>query len=139
MLIGMKIYEKNVLGRIKFPYMFSCQSILPFVLFGIFKYRNFILIFYCYLDKRTRPTCTCKKLSCKIFCINEKNCFLIVRFRRSKLITIKYLWGKIFYNCIFLDSSLALFTSTFCQKRLVEDAFFWKLDAFFPNFLFFTL
>ena len=62
-----KIYEKNVLGRIKFPYMFSCQSILLFVLFGISKYCIFILKFSLLFGYSNTPTLTCKNFHLKYF------------------------------------------------------------------------
>ena len=129
------------MGRIKFPYMLSCQSILLFVLFGISKYCIFILKFSLLFGYSNTPTITCKKLSFKIFFINEKKLLvLIVREKRRRLNDPFKIFMRqnISKNVIFfLDSSLALFPSIYCQRRMVEEEFLSENLMLFSQTFFF--
>ena len=132
------------MGRIKFPYMFSCQSILLFVLFGITKYWIFILKSLLLFGYSNTPTRTCaKKLSFKIVFINEKKLlFLIVREKRRVNDPFKiFMRQNMLKNVIFfLDSSLALFPSIYCQRRMVEEEFLSEnLMLFSQTFFLFEL
>ena len=84
-----------------------------------------------------------QKLSFKIFFINEKKLLvLIVREKRRLNDPFKiFMRQNISKNVIFfLDSSLALFPSIFCQRRLVEEEFLSEnLMLFSQTFFSFTL
>ena len=81
-----------------------------------------------------------QKLSFKIFFINEKKLLvLIVREKRRLNDPFKiFMRQNISKNVIFfLDSSLALFTSIFCQRRLVEEEFLSENLMLFSQTFFF--
>ena len=129
------------MGRIKFPYMLSCQSILLFVLFGISKYCIFILKFSLLFGYSNTPTITCKNFHLKYFFINEKKLLvLIVREKRRRLNDPFKIFMRqnISKNVIFfLDSSLALFPSIYCQRRMVEEEFLSENLMLFSQTFFF--
>ena len=131
------------MGRIKFPYMLSCQSILLFVLFGISKYCIFILRFLLLFGYSNTPTKSAKKLSFKIFFINKKKMLLLdCQEKRRVNDPLKiFMRQNIFSECyLFLDSSLALFPSIFCQMRVVKEEFLSEnLMLFSQTFFSFTL
>lgn len=106
-------------------------SYLAFLNIGISSL-YFIVI---WIKEHAQHACA-KKLSCKIFDINEKNCFLIVRFRRSKLIIIKYFY-EVTYFVYFSRFIFGIVYINFLSEEVGwRRTFFWKVDAFFPNFLF---
>ena len=128
------------MGRIKFPYMFSCQSILLFVLFGISKYWSFILTFYCYLDKRTRLTRTCKKTFIQNIFVNEKNYSSWLSGKAEKVNDPFWnIYGEKIFEILSLSRFIffgIVYIYIMSKEWLVEDAFFWKFDAFSQTFFY---